>query len=136
MCHHVPLLKNNGNPRHSPIITNANKKQSRPSYVLESYSPIAPLELKLLCDVCIDSNNVCEFQFWVMVLFGVHLFLRGDKIIDLGFFCLIEKNAICNNNGTIAGLLVHILGELKNKKNTSGEYDIMGYVHSSVVMSC
>ena len=55
---HVLLLKNNGNPRHSPTIANANKKHSRPSYVAESDSLMAPLELKLLYNFCIDSNNV------------------------------------------------------------------------------
>ena len=52
-----------------------------------------------------------------MVLFGVHLFLRGDEIMDLGFFSLIEENTICNNNGMIAGLFVQILGKTEKQKS-------------------
>ena len=66
----------------------------------------------------------------------MHLFLRDDEIINLGFFSLIEDNTICNKDGTIAGLLVNILGKTEKQKNvTSHDYNVMGYAHSSVVMS-
>ena len=109
--------KNNANPRHSPIIVNTNKKYSIPSCVTESDSHIAPLELNLTCDFWIESNNVHRLECWIMVLFCMHLFLNGDEIMDLGFFILMEENAIHNNNGTISGLFVQILG--KNKKQKS-----------------
>ena len=137
MHHHIPLLKNNGNPRHIPIITNSNKKHSRPSCVAESDSPIDPFGLKLLYDFCMDSNNVYNLQFWVMVLIGMYIFLRGDEIMRLGFFSMIEEKTICNNDGTIAGLFVHVLGKTeKTKKFTSLDYDVKGHTHSSVIIFC
>ena len=51
-----------------------------------------------------------------MTLFGVCLFLRGDETMNLGFFSLIEENAICNNNGMIAGLFAHILGKTEKQQ--------------------
>ena len=53
-----------------------------------------------------------------MVLIGVHLFLRGDEVMDLGFFILIEENAIHNNDGTIAGLFLQILGKTEKQKSS------------------
>ena len=50
-----------------------------------------------------------------MVLFGAHLHLRGDKIMDLGFFILMVENIICNSNVTIAGLFVQILGKTEKQ---------------------
>ena len=49
-----------------------------------------------------------------MVLFGAYLFLRGDEIVDLGFFSLINERKIHNNNSTIAELLV----QTKRKQNS------------------
>ena len=52
-----------------------------------------------------------------MVLFGVHLFLRGNEIMDLGFFSIINDNTIYNNDGTIDGLFVQIFGKTEKAKN-------------------
>ena len=72
-----------------------------------------------------------------MTLIGMHLFLRGNEIMDLGFFSLMEENTIYDEDGMIAGLLVQILGKnKKTKKNISHVYSIMGYAYSSVVVSC
>ena len=88
-----------------------------PSHVEESESPIAPLELKLLCDFCIDSHNVYELNFWKMVLIFVHVFLSGVEIMDLGFFSLMEENAIHSEDRTIAGLFVQNLGKSEKQKS-------------------
>ena len=56
------------------------------------------------------------------MLFGVHLFLRGNEIMDLGLLSLMEENTICDNYGTIAGLFVQILGKTE-KKIYSRNYD-------------
>ena len=52
-----------------------------------------------------------------MALIGVHLFLRGDEIMDLGFFSLMEEKTINNNDGTIAGLFVQNLGKTEKQKS-------------------
>ena len=51
-----------------------------------------------------------------MILFVTRLFLRGDEIMDLGFFSLMEEHDICNKDGTTSGLFVQILGKTEKQK--------------------
>ena len=55
-------------------------------YQVKSDAPLSPVELKSLFDSLIVSWNVYKLQFWVMVLLSMHLFLRGDETVELGFF--------------------------------------------------
>ena len=108
--------KNNGNPQFDLIISTAIKKHIYPECTPQSDSPISPMELKALCDLIMNSCNVCELQFWVMVLICVNLFLRGDKVMDLGFFSTLPQLTTCDDFGSISGLFVQVTGKTEKAK--------------------
>ena len=46
---------------------------------------------------------------------SMHLFLRGDEMVDIGFFSVIESLTTYNENGTKASLMIEVRGKIKKK---------------------
>ena len=113
-----PHLMNCGNPRHSMLMQDSVKKFKNHEHIVKSDTALSPIELKRLFDYLFSTWNVYKLQFWVMVLISVHLFLRGDETVDVGFFSIVADLCTYNDNGTISSLMVEIYGKIekKNKK--------------------
>ena len=61
---------------------------------------------KLLPNLC---TNVYNLKLWVMTLFGVKLFLRGDETITLRYEDIANELVVMNHNGTIKCLPMNTL---------------------------
>ena len=113
-----PHLLNGGNPRNAMIVEESLKLYKNPHYQVKSDTPLSPVELKSLFDSLIVSWNIYKLQFWVMVLLSIHLFLRGDETVELGFFSVIEDLTTYSDNGTIASLMIEVYGKIEKKTET------------------
>ena len=101
------------NPRSLHLVKNAAKKCLLPKHCPNSESALSPVELKnshdkLLPNLC---NNVYNLQLWVMMLFGVKLFLRGDEILSFKHEDITKEPAVISFNGTIECLPMKMLGK-------------------------
>ena len=85
--HHCdPHLLNSGNPRNAIVVEESLKKFVNPHYEAKSDTALSPVELKRLFDFLFTAWNIYKLQFWVMALMSMHLFLRGDEIVNICFF--------------------------------------------------
>ena len=51
-----------------------------------------------------------------MVLIGINVFLRGDKIMDLGFLRIFAQSTACDDFGFVAGLFTQVSGKTEKSK--------------------
>ena len=108
-----------GNPRNSTLVQESTNKFKNHLHIAKSDTVLSPIDLKRLFDCLFSAWNVCELQFWVMVLMFSQLFLRGDQTVDIGYFSIMEDLTAYKGDGTIASFMLKKDGKFEKKQNKS-----------------
>jgi hypothetical protein len=76
------ILWRSGDPALSEIVENTKKTSAKESldYVVQGNFALMINELAIIRQRLVASSSIYDYQIWVMILVGVHLFLRSEEI--------------------------------------------------------
>lgn len=108
-----PLLWRKGNPKNCTLIEDVLNKNTKDGsdYVAEGDSPLTPWELMDIRQHLVNSNDLFDFQIFVMILLSVKLFLRADEICSLKIENFNQDLFVLSEKRFVEGLAVTIQGK-------------------------
>jgi hypothetical protein len=85
--HHLgaPKFWRSGDPTLSEIVENTKRTSTRDgiSYQSKGHFPLMINELLAIRQRLVTSGSIYDFRLWVIILLGVHLFLRSEGMVEL-----------------------------------------------------
>lgn len=113
--HHVgkPRLWRCGNPSCSELVDNTRRSSNRESMNYEKKGNFALMidEIYTIRQRLISSGSLYDYQIWVMILIGVHLFLRSDELENMQLNHFLVNLTAKDDLGRVDQLVVSVQGK-------------------------
>lgn len=102
-----------GNPRYSPDVKKAVcvAEQETRSHKSRKCPQLLPVEVERLRVYLTATNKLADYQMYVLILIGIHLFLRFDEVTNLSFDHYLPEYTVVRQDGYIERLLFKVKGK-------------------------
>ncbi len=97
----------------SVIVSNGAKQSmvNGSAYIPKGQSPLSPYEVLDLASALLNSNDLSKFQFYVMTLIGIKLFLRSDELLSLRIESFNKSLSLVSLNQDVLSLALTVQGK-------------------------
>lgn len=102
-----------GNPRYSNEVDRAMRTATELTQNHQSRKcpQLLPSEVNTLRRYLCGTNNISDYQIYVMILLGIYMFLRFDEVANLSFDHYLPEYTVVRRDGYIENLLFKVKGK-------------------------
>lgn len=102
-----------GNPRYSNEVNKAMiiAKEETQNHRSKKCAQLLPSEVETLRKYLFSTNKIADYQLYVMILLGIHLFLRFDEVANFSFTQYLPEFTVVRRDGYIEKLLFKVKGK-------------------------
>lgn len=113
--YHIGELKlyRRGNPRYSDVVTKALSiaKEETQDHRSRKCAQLLPSEVETLRKFLFSTNKIADYQLYVMMLLGIHMFLRFDEVAYFSFTQFLPEFTVVRSDGYVEKMLFKVKGK-------------------------